>query len=340
MKAQAIRFLSSLRACLPHGISSRPRLDVRIEDDAARISIARRGVERLLGSARIDDRERLASLLKQCPKTAEPVLELPATHLLRRRVFLPVQAEAHLPRALDYEIDRLTPFQRRDVFLAWRPAPPHPPGRLGLEIALLPRAKAAPWVEVLASLGWPVARLRAQGLWPGTDLLAGAGRRRPFPWFDLGLWGGVFLLALAVLALPLWQERQVVIALGQAVARLRPEAARVAELERRLDARSRARRDVLRLKTRTPPVLDLLEALSEAVPADAWVRRFEYRDGRVTLDGEARRASLLAETLARQPAFTGLRFRSPVTPVPHSDRERFKLELQVRPVDGDRKARP
>ena len=77
------------------------------------------------------------------------------------------------------------------------------------------------------------------------------------------------------------------------------------------------------------PVLDVLRELSERIPEDAWVNRFDFSEKGVQIHGEATSASELIPLLEASPMFGGVAFASAITRV-RDGKERFRIGLNLK----------
>ena len=77
------------------------------------------------------------------------------------------------------------------------------------------------------------------------------------------------------------------------------------------------------------PVLDVLRELSERIPKDAWVNRFDFSEKGVQIQGEATSASELIPLLEASPMFGDVAFLSAITKV-REDKERFRIGLSLK----------
>ncbi len=77
------------------------------------------------------------------------------------------------------------------------------------------------------------------------------------------------------------------------------------------------------------PVLDVLKELSERIPEDAWVNRFDFSEKGVQIHGEAASASELIPLLEASPMFGGVAFSSAITRV-RDGKERFRIGLNLK----------
>lgn len=84
--------------------------------------------------------------------------------------------------------------------------------------------------------------------------------------------------------------------------------------------------DVL-LGREEPRVTLLLKDLTDAVPQDAYLTSMNLRNGRLTIDGQARAASDLITALEKSRHWTNVSFTSPTTRT--GDKERFSIVAEV-----------
>ncbi|MFN8543066.1 MAG: PilN domain-containing protein [Candidatus Binatia bacterium] len=74
-------------------------------------------------------------------------------------------------------------------------------------------------------------------------------------------------------------------------------------------------------------VIVLLKEVTDLVPADAYLTSLNLRNGRMTIDGQARSASELITALEKSKHFRNVSFTSPTTRV--GDKERFTIVAEV-----------
>ena len=91
--------------------------------------------------------------LAVAPQGAVPTgLRLPAEMVLHRDVVLPLAAERHLPKVLGYEMDRLTPFEAREVFWGVSGLRRDPARGLQLTLIVVLRAPVERLLETLGGI--------------------------------------------------------------------------------------------------------------------------------------------------------------------------------------------
>ncbi len=270
------------------------------------------------------------------------VLRLPDDKALRRRIEMPLVPDADLRRALFFEIDRQTPFQRDDVFFDHAVVGrKEEEKRLVVDLWIVPRqvieqalspfsdgATRPAFAEIIGEAGDVVARL---------DLRDPADRRRAgLLWrlFNRGL----VLLALGLMGvalyLPLDARRQLDESLRADVAMSRARAEATMATRRELDRLSEIDRRLRLRKLQTAPRVVVLEELTRRLPDETWLASLQI-DGRdVRLTGYAPVAASLIGLLDASEYFGTPSFQSPVTQDARSGKERFTLafELESREV--------
>lgn len=260
------------------------------------------------------------------------VLMMPSDSILTRSVSLPAQVRGNLPQVIRYELDRLSPFQARDVLydFALRPGPKAAP-RLTVDLALCRRDLVEVWIKRMRDAGAPIDRISWTGAWPSANLLPVAERpkhRLAVFRLDSLLWVAAVTLLIAALIGPLWQQRQYASMLDAEVRRARVEAVAVDDLRQELERARLGSTAVLQQKWDEPNILVLLRELSDRIPDDTWIQTLDYNNGQVELRGESGQATALIALLEQAPGIDEVTFRSPVTQVPQTGKERFNISLR------------
>lgn len=258
-------------------------------------------------------------------------LRLPADAVLRRTVSFPAQVRTNLPQVVRYELDRLTPFQPEEVVFDFAPQTgPKNANRLNLDLAVCRRDLIETWVERMRSLDSPLDRVTWPGAWTGANLLPP--EHRPITHgvrFGLStlLALVVVLLAVAVLITPLWQKQQVAKVLDTELTDARKQAIAVDELRQELERARQGSTLVLQKKLDQPPLLSLLQELTDRLPEDTWIQNMEVNGDQVDIRGESGQATALIAILEQAPGIDGVSFRSPVTQIARTGKERFNISF-------------
>lgn len=261
---------------------------------------------------------------------------LGAEQALRRRLLLPAAARDNLWQVAGYEMDRQTPFRLEQVYYAVRPlAEPAPPGRLAVELVVVPRGQ----------LDAPLARLREVGIAvDAVDLAVADGRLgvnllpagqvplRRHPRRRLNLALAATAVLLLVLAMGEWRHnRELALqAMQQQVEQMHTGAREVAALRQQWQDNAGAAGFLNRRKAQAPSVLAVLRELTQRLPADTWLERFTIdASGRIGFQGQSPQAAKLVDALKGAQLITEANFQGSIQRDPSTDKERFYMAAQL-----------
>lgn len=331
-----------LSVCLPERLRQglarqHRRLVIEPADTQARVYLVA-GLERhALGDIGLQGDVSRADLLATLDRETglQTELRLSRSAVLTRTLSFPPQVRANLPQVIRYELDRLSPFQAQDVVADFNLVGGAKQGRrLTVELAICRRALVADWITRMAELGSPIERISWDGAWPRANLLPPGERPRQNrsrfgPGHALALL--VALLVMAIMLTPLWQKRQILERLNGEVRQARTQALAVDELRQKLEQTRQGSMAALQLKLSQPPFLDLLRELTDRLPDDTWIQNLEYSEGQVDLSGESGQATALIALLEEAPGIDGVSFKSPVTQVARTGKERFNIAFRFSP---------
>ncbi len=308
-----------LLTCLPGALAERVASGATpyiLEIQGERAELYRDGKklgEVLLGSTVVDPA--VSALLK--PHEHPLAVLLPVDWLLSRTIALPAAARENLRQVISFELDRFTPFSAEQVYFDFHlNARGEGADMLPVEVALVPRKRVDDWLSVLRSAGIAVDSLSAAGLWDDANLLPPALRPR----LNLKRLAQrmapaalVVVLLAAAMALPLWQKREIAISLQSREAVLRGKVGKVMELRERVDEEIKVLEVIRDQWQAFPPVLDVLQVLTNLLPDDTSLQRMEVKGNKLTINGTSSSASSLIGLLQKSPAFDAPHFLSPVT---------------------------
>ncbi|MBK1644992.1 fimbrial assembly protein [Thiocapsa imhoffii] len=260
------------------------------------------------------------------------VLSMPRDTVLTRTVSLPAQVRSNLAQVIRYELDRLSPFQASDVLYDFQPRPgPKGAPRLVVDLAICRRDLIDAWLDRFKNDGAPIDRITWEGAWPRANLLPPQERPQTrLTLFSLNtlVWVAIAgLLAVAMLS-PLWQRHWVASSLEDELRRVRLEVVAVDDLRQELERARLGSTAVLQQRWDEPNILVLLRELTDRIPDDTWIQTLDYNNGQVELRGESGQATALIGLLERAPGIDAVSFRSPVTQVPQTGKERFNISLR------------
>jgi len=231
--------------------------------------------------------------------------------VLTREVELPLLPISDVKRMIALDIDRLTPFQPEQVYFdADIVSRGQENGRQQVAVGIVPRDTAAAILTAVQAKELSPAALgvKAQegASAPSFDFLAAmrdaeggnAAQRRSLYW-----WAGVAALLIVNFALLTWRDSSGLDQLRQAVESQGAPVAVAMRTRDRVDHEAARRAQLLDAKEKLSP-MPVLDAVTAAMPQDAWVRRFEWNGKTVHVIG-ARKTS--QDILARLEASPYLR---------------------------------
>ncbi|EGV31317.1 Fimbrial assembly family protein [Thiorhodococcus drewsii AZ1] len=259
-------------------------------------------------------------------------LVLPKAAILLRPLSFPAQVRTNLYQVIGYEMDRLSPFQAKDVMFDFQPqGNPRRTDRVSLELAICRRSLVEPWIQRFSELGVAVDKIHWIEAWPRANLLPHdqrPRRRRLHLSAGLALWILIVLTFLAAMATPIWQKSRILEGLEADLKRARSQAVAVDELRQELEKARAGSTEVLKRKIDQIPILDLLRELTDSLPDDTWIQNLEFNDGQVDIRGESGQATALIAVLEQLPDIDSVSFKSPVTQVARTGKERFYITFK------------
>jgi general secretion pathway protein L len=278
-----------------------------------------------------------AAPLGSLAKAREIILCLPDEQTLVQRLTLPLAVEENLRRVLGYTMDQNTPFSVDQVYYDGRvTARDRAGGSVEVELCVAPRDFVDRTLGELKALGLQPDRVTVgcsepPGYSP-VNLLPPEGKRDRFRvrrWVNAVLAVMALALAVALVALPLWEKRQTLRALRPQLAVAGEEARAAQRLREDLD-RVAENADFLAEKRRSVPlVLAVLNELTHLVPDDTWISNLRIGTEEIELQGFSAGAAALIPILDASPFLRNVRFLSPVTRNRLNDTEQFHLSAQI-----------
>ncbi len=250
-------------------------------------------------------------------------LRLPPEMVLRRQAVFPPMAQNHLQTAIAFEMDRLTPFNERDVYWSLQEVT-REQKKLKLTILIVPRSL----VEAL------LTALARQDLFPsfiegGGGYISLAQRVKP-PTNKLQrtLLGLCCALTLALFILPVaYQQDQLSIADRQ-IQKTLPEQQEMIYLRRQL-ANFDYGHTVNNAAQKTGDELQTLALLTNALPDGTWLTQLGLSRDDITISGQSTNAANLIAALAAYPGLSNPSFTAPVTRIPGSRADMFSINILV-----------
>ena len=272
--------------------------------------------------------------LAQRPHDLRLTLLLPRDALLEKQLVYPLGAAPDLRALLAFEVERLTPFTREQVYFDYA-ITRRDEGRGQLHVAMYLALRQAvqqqlDGLDFLAVTPMAVTTDESGAL---VKLLPEAGR------------GGVtaaavrplarpallcLILLIAALYTPLWRYDALAEQLEEQVRHQRAQAlqaqAHTAEQQLALD---RAR--FLSTRTRFPaPAMQLLLALTQALPDHTSLQQLVLGADEIQVQGESAAAASIIGLIEASDYFEQVEFRAPLTKNAHDGKERFHVAARLR----------
>ncbi len=287
------------------------------------------------------EREVFETLIQQVPglEKAEYILALNAEQAIAKIVYLPEAALENLQQVVGFELDRYTPFTAEQVYYSVAPLAKTGYGQIQVLLVLSPQAiidelygQISLWNLQLsrieyADLHAEFPQLRGQyNLLPdryrtGTDKLA-----ESVHWLLNFL---IFVLMLAVLVYPVWQDKQAVDQLKNQIKTLEKETRVVDAQQMEIDALRDQTQWLINNKVHTPEIIKVLTELTHLFKDDSWLTNLQYSEMHAQIQGQSPMASALIGVLEASPYFSNVSFVSPLTQDKTTGLERFQISMDV-----------
>jgi len=277
-----------------------------------RLSRRNRTVAELRGGQMVYRNQETGAVMAAKPRGAIAFL-LPPERVLVRSVELPLLPMSDVRRMVALDIDRLSPFQAGQVYFDADIVARDPEsGRQQVAVGILPRASADLVLEELRAHDLAPATLGVQT--PGGepysfDFLAAmrdaggsdAAQRRSVYW-----WAAAAVLLVVNLSVWTWRDTSNLDQLRQMVEQQQAGVTAAMRTRGRVDHEAAQRAQLLDAKKKNAP-LPVLDAVTAALPQDAWVRRFEWNGRSVHVTGERKTSQDILARLEASPVLRNAR---------------------------------
>jgi general secretion pathway protein L len=260
----------------------------------------------------------------------------------RREIEMPLAVQDRLQQVLGYELDRLTPLKASELYYDFRIRERNlSAGTCSVELAAAPRSRVDPMLEAAKQRNVDVTRMllapadvdSSLDLLKSTRNAADEGNSRR-GWITPALAILCGLLALALVAFPLWQMRQYVIALQPLETSAKAEAEAASIVQRQLEKQIGEYNLPLARKHGAPLVVQLLDDLSKRLPDDTWAQSLEIRSvpnqkgKEVVLQGETGSGGKILQIVQESPLIKDPAFKATMTRVTPTA-ERFHIAAEI-----------
>ena len=284
-----------------------------------------------------------SSIDKLTPWLTASIVQIPEKYALQRTLTLPLDTEENLENVLGFEMDRLTPFTKYEVYFDFAAIDRDKAQRtIDLDFTVVKRRTVDKIVDTLADYGVqptvltvsdkPYEPQSKHAAKCANNLLPYERRAHPSrqkPYLPIILTVLVALLAATTMALPLINQSRVLLELDATVTDVK-SAAMAAEVTRgEINTVIQQRRFFARKRAQLPTVVQMLDEITRVLPDDTALIRFEISGTRLRIHGESTSASSLISLIEGAKFFHNASFSSPVTKNPRTNKDRFSLEAEL-----------
>lgn len=266
------------------------------------------------------------------------VLEWPRDKTITRTLGLPAQARDFLAGVITNQLDRLSPWPVGQIFHGHLATPQAGASRLAVRVLIARKADVDAARAELAEMGLMVDRVesaldvggRSVAFWSNSASQGDAASRRRLRLFiGGGIAAYVAICMLIVVAGSLFtnalQEETEALAARTHALQKRADAAKNPSAIQALKPPERA----WIWKETSTPVVALIDALSRAIPDDAYLESLSVEAGRLRISGLSGDAPPLIDALEKTGRFFDVHFSAPTTHASDGRLFRFGIEANL-----------
>ena len=272
---------------------------------------------------------------------ARQVLLLPTSAVMIQRLQLPIAAVRNLALVVGYELDKLTPFPRDQLYYVVRQD-----GRSagGVQVTLVSIARerldrillecstvdlTLTRVDVRMADGMPLGvNLLPENLRP-TQGHKGRGLQRKLAWL-------CFALTIALMLLWLRDRQLVLEEMQVAVQAQRDDVAQIQQLREQLRNTQGATEYLMQRKAAHPTMAVLLSELTTCLPKETWIDQLEINDNaEVSFSGQSDKASALITRLKDCRSLENPQFQGVIQPDADTGKDHFSLRAHLHQEAAD-----
>lgn len=254
------------------------------------------------------------------------MLRLPEGSVLRREVVLPLAAQLDLQNVLGFEMDRLTPFQPDEIFWGVGALARDPARGLRVTLLIALRAPVEALLAGLATLNFKPDSLETDG----GRIPLNRGDAAPARRVKLALYGLCAVLALACVVVPVLRQQAAIGDVQAQIAQLQPAVQQALDLRRQLSI-AQSGSSAIAAAAKAGDTLQMLAALTTALPDGTFLTDFTLKSGDLTIDGQSSNAARLIGVLAAAPGFHNPTFSAPVTRAVNGQADLFSIHTTMAP---------
>ncbi len=337
-------WMLELRSMLPASwrermaAESRPLQILPVENDFLLRTDADHSLTLTVGSDAEISQQQIQQLLTASElENPEKILYLPAEEVLQTEVSLPLAAEGRLRQALEFDLDRQTPFQATDVYFDYRIiARDKVHNVIRLQLYLVPRPQIDQQLQSLHQLGIDLNRLTLTDdpLGAVEDLNLLPPEKRAIRVDQKARFNKLLVLLVVILLFMLMFQsirvrEQQIEELESAIDSVSAEARMVAAMRTQIeDAREAANFLAIR-ETEYPEDIQIIAELTKILKDDTWVQRLIIKDGEIRVQGLSQEAQRLIKDINTSPLFSEAAFLGTTQFDSRAQRERFNLSAKL-----------
>jgi general secretion pathway protein L len=263
-------------------------------------------------------------------------VEIPLLWIFRRSLNpIPAESAAYLDAFARHQIERMTPWRSVDVYYDAATAPmPGVPSRLMVELRAVPRRAIEPLVAMLTGLQPARLRLVSHGT-SRTEVFvipicdrADIRRRRMRRVMGALLLAAAFLVASGVGWL-CWQVALLDSEITDLDHQIEDRNAFLAAAAERGQSEANGAEDLRALRASRPRAVELLDALSAALPDRAYLTDFTIQKDHLRISGVSDQISGLVPSLEQSHRFSDVAFFAATTLLEAGGADRFHLDMRV-----------
>ena len=266
------------------------------------------------------------------------ILRLNKNEGITKTLTLPKAVEENLSQVIAYELDRYTPFNQQQVYYAVK--------KIGLDhdkikltLILTPKNRLDSAYETLNQWGiipWLVdydgLANNLQDDYQYYNLLPEEKRykqNKKSLIFQSSLVAGIVLLFASIFILPVWFQYESGQSLENKIYKIKRKAIEVQELQNKIAVLSEKTDWLIAQKKKYPPLIEILETVSQLLKDDTSLTLLEYKNEKIHLTGESPAVATLIKILESSPLFSNADFESTVTKNKTTGLERFRIMVSV-----------
>jgi len=269
---------------------------------------------------------------------ADVEIAVPIEWELRRKLDpVPAKSAAFLDGYVRHHLERVTPWRAGDTYYGFVTSPVvGAPDKLSVEIAVIARALVDPIVDLIIKSA-PRRIILTQAANAASPVFievpaasAGARRRiRAQRWISVAI-AAYLVVTIALIGFASWYQSMLDDRLETIDRNLASQRALMVTAESRGPSGAIMTTPDL-LRTKSPPVVTLIDILSNVLPDHAYLNDLHVEAGRIRLAGVSHDAAGLVPVIERSGSFTEVGFFAPTTRLPDQSADRFFIEMRIRP---------